>query len=63
MKGPSIDGSNLRLKQSGHEERVLCEFDGFNASVLGAGSDREPVGDESLNITGARPKLARLAVV
>jgi hypothetical protein len=58
MKGPSIDGSNLRLKQRGHEERVLSEFNGFNTSVLGAGSDREPVGDESLNIDRRETKIA-----
>jgi hypothetical protein len=34
MQGPSIDGSHLRLKQSGHEKRMLREFNGFHASVL-----------------------------
>jgi hypothetical protein len=58
MKGSAIDGSNLRLKQSGHEEWVRREFNGFNASVVGAGSDREPVGDESLNIGRRDTKIA-----
>ena len=58
MNGASIDSANLWLKQSGQEERMLCEFDGFNASVFGVGSDREPVGNESLDVGRRQTKVA-----
>src|ERR1041384_1552030 len=58
MKGSSLDGSDLRLKQRGHEEWVLCQFDGFNPSVLGVRSDREPVRNELLNVGWRKTKIA-----
>jgi hypothetical protein len=58
MKGPPIEGANLRLEQRSHEERVLRQFNSFNAGVIGTGCDRKSVGDEPLNVGRRETKAA-----